>query len=327
MLVAAAISSVLTVTAIPLLGHLGFEAWALRALHRLGFGIADIRAAYPHWRDTLERERRQEGLPPLPGRVVFDLTVVGAIVLAVVFLFIYPNVDEWYTWAPEARYVKGAILSLSSTLYLATLTGIGIGFASPGFQIAPGGRFRRLVERFWQSRFAAAVTSLASLGQSRRLAASSTLHRNTELVLGLAVDDLWHAIPAALRDGIDDVPALAHTLQASAGELRDIADRLRESERDTAHDEAEQRRLVATREAVEQRHREAIATLERLRLQLLRLVASRERSHDLTARLEEARALEQSLLVDLAAHNEVRALLGRPVRRADETPTPTPKAA
>jgi serine/threonine-protein kinase len=90
MLVAAAISSVLTVTAIPLLGHLGFEAWALRALHRLGFGIADIRAAYPHWRDTLERERRQEGLPPLPGRVVFDLTVVGALVLAVVFLFIYP---------------------------------------------------------------------------------------------------------------------------------------------------------------------------------------------------------------------------------------------
>lgn len=329
LLIAAGVSSVLSITAIPLLAHLGFEAWALRALHRVGFGIADIRAAYPHWRDTLERERRKEGIPPLPGRVVFDLTVVGAVVLAVVFGFIYPNVESWYSWGPEALYVKTTILSMSSTLYLATLTGIGIGFASPGFRIAPNGRFRRLVERFWQSRFAAAITTLASLGQPQRLAAASTLHRNTELVLGLAVDDLWHAIPSPLREGLGDVPALAHTLQASAGELRDIADRLRDSERETDHDEAEQQRLTDAREAVELRHREAVATLERLRLQLLRLVASREQSQELTTHLAGARALEQSLLVDLAAHNEVRVLLGRPVRRheAGATPTPTPKAA
>jgi serine/threonine-protein kinase len=327
LLIAAGISSVLSITAIPLLAHLGFEAWALRALHRVGFGIADIRAAYPHWRDTLERERRKEGIPPLPGRVVFDLTVVGAVVLAVVFGFIYPNIDRWYSWGPEAEYVKLTILSLSSSLYLATLTGIGIGFASPGFRIAPGGRFRRLVERFWQSRLASAVTTLASFGQPQRLVAASTLHRNTELVLGLAVDDLWHAIPAALREGLGDVPGLAHTLQGSAGELRGIADRLRESERETDHDDAEQRKLTTTREAVELRHREVVATIERLRLQLLRLVASREQSQELTSHLASARELEQALLVDLAAHNEVRVVLGRPVRRADVSPTPTPKAA
>jgi len=127
------------------------------------------------------------------------------------------------------------------------------------------------------------------------------------------------------------VPGLAHTLQGSAGELRTIADGLRESERDTDHDEAEQARLVASREAVELRHRETVATLERLRLQLLRLVASREQSQELTDQLAGARALEQSLLVDLAAHHEVRHLLGRTVRRSASqstpTPTPTPKAA
>lgn len=138
LLIAAAVSTVLTVTAVPLLIHLGFEAWALRALHRVGFGIADIRAASSHWRDALERERRSEGLPPLPGRVVFDLTVVGAVVLAAVFIFWYPNVDRWYDPWGEAAYVKRTILSMSSSLYLATLTGIGIGFASPGFRIAPG---------------------------------------------------------------------------------------------------------------------------------------------------------------------------------------------
>ncbi len=327
LLIAAVVSTVLTITAIPVLAQLGFEAWALRALHRVGFGIADIRAAYPHWRDTLDRERRREGLPPLPGRVVFDLTVVGAVVLAVVIFFIYPRVDGWYEWAPEAEYVKITIRIMSSSLYLATLTGIGIGFASPGFRIAPGGRFRRLVERFWQSRLAAGITRLAALGQPQRLAASSTLHRNTELVLGLAVDDLWHAIPAALHAGLGDVPALAHTLQGSAAALRDIADRLRESERDTGHDEAEQQRLSAMREAVELRHREAIGALERMRLQLLRLVASREPSRELTDHLAVARALEQSLLVDLAAHTEVRHLLGRGIRRSTATPTPTASPA
>jgi hypothetical protein len=110
-------------------------------------------------------------------------------------------------------------------------------------------------------------------------------------------------------------------------ELRDIADRLRESERDTGHDEVEQQRVIAAREAVEHRHREAVATLERLRLQLLRLVAVKEHSLELTAQLAEARELEQSLLVDLSAHNDVRVLLGRRARRVESSPTPTPKAA
>ena len=45
-------------------------------------------AAYPHRLEEVRQERRREGIPPLPGRVVFDLTVIGAIVLAITFLFI-----------------------------------------------------------------------------------------------------------------------------------------------------------------------------------------------------------------------------------------------
>jgi hypothetical protein len=47
----------------------------------------------------------------------------------------------------------------------------------------------------------------------------------------------------------------------------------------------------------------------------------------LTTHLAEARELEQSLLVDLGAHNDIRVLLGRRARRIDSSPTPTPKAA
>ncbi len=325
-LVAAAITASLTVTAVPVFVHLGFEALALRALRRVGFGIADIRAAYPHWHDTLVRERRKEGIPPLPGRVVLDLTVIFGAVLLFTLAFVRPNLQLWYDTSQEATYVANILLDLMSTLYLATLTGIGIGFASPGFRLAPAGRFRRLVQAFWNSRFAAGITALASLGQQQRIAASSTLHRNTELVLGLAIDDLWHAIPVALHEGLGDVPALGHTLQRSAVELRDLAERLRESEQDTRHDAAEQHRLLATREAVEARHRETVGALERLRLQLLRLVASREQSQDLTNHLTVARELELSLLHDIEAHTEIRRLLGRSVSQPPigSTPTPTP---
>ncbi len=326
LLVAALVSSVLTVTAIPVIAHLCFEVSALRALHRLGFGVHDIRAAYPLWRDALAQERRREGLPPLPGRVVLDLTVFGVVLLLVTFGIVYPNLARWISPGHptmSVQYIQQTIVDLMSSVYLATLTGIGIGFASPGFRLAPGGRFRRLVERFWNSSLAAGVTKLAALGQRTRLAASSTLHRNTELVLGLAVDDLWKAIPASLRDGLGDVPTLAHTLQSAAGELRTLSEQLSAARDALPSGDPESARTDATVAAVDARHREVVTGLERLRLQLLRLLASRQHTSELTRDLDAARRLESDIIQELAAHAEVRRILRRP-RLSPVQLTPTP---
>ncbi len=328
LLTAALISTVLTLTAIPVGAHLFFEALSLRQLKRFGFGIDDIRAAYPHRLEEVRQERRREGIPPLPGRVVFDLTVIGAIVLIITFLFIYPNIDNWYAWRNEAIYVKNAILSLASNVYMATLIGVGIGFASPGFRLEAGGRFWRTMERFWRSPLARGVARLAAIGQRQNLGSGSTLHRNTELVLGLAVDDLWRNLPSDLRLDLGDVPALAHTLQASAAETRGLIERLHESERELDADGVDLPRLVATREALETRHKETVTALERLRLELLRLLASKQRTAGLTEQVAIARSLESSLLREVAGHREVRQLLGRAHRRHRSlTPTPTPSTA
>ena len=83
--------------------------------------------------------------------MVFDLTVIGVVLLLAVFLVVLPGLPHWYAWSGEANYVRGVVLDLASTVYLATLTGIGIGFISPGFRLAPGGHFRRAVGRFWHS--------------------------------------------------------------------------------------------------------------------------------------------------------------------------------
>ena len=318
--VAAAVTTVLTLTAIPVLAHLTAEAAALRRLHRRGFSIEDIRAAWPHWTEVLERAHAREGLPPLAGRVVFDLTAVAALALALTAGVVMP-VLRFLLPANELGATLGALAALGSVAYLGMTVGLGIGFIAPGIRFRPRGRFRRLTERFWNSPLAAIVARVAAWGERHRLAASSTLHRHTELVLGLALETLWEAMPRTMHEGLGDVPGLAGTLRHAAEELRALAARLAEAiDAVEAVDPAEAARLGAIREEVLGRQREAIVMLERLRLQLLRALAERRTTGDLTQHLGEARTLERTLLREIAAHGELRSLLARD--RADPSPAP-----
>ncbi|MEO5825624.1 MAG: serine/threonine-protein kinase [Gemmatimonadales bacterium] len=324
LLTVALITTVLTLTAIPVGAHLLFESLELRRLRHHGFGIQDIRAAFPHWRSEKLMERKHEGLAPLPGRVIFDLTVVGTVTILATFGIVWPNVERIFG-AAEAHASRWVLVAWMSYVYFATLSGIGIGFLVPGHRPAADGMLSRLKERLWGSRFADLVMRLSALGQRGALEASSTLHRPTEMVLGLAVDDLWKVLSPEMRSDLGDVPALAHTLQRSASEMRDLIDRLRESEAALSEDGVDTSLLVSTREGLEHRHREAVAGLERTRLSLLKLVATRQTTAALTDDIAAARVLEAALLTDVAAHAEVRKLLRVPRRHAASlTPAPTP---
>ncbi len=324
---AAAVSTVATFTLLPVGLHLVAEARALRRLRGRGFGMADIRAAWPHWIARLEREYHQEGLPPLPGRVIFDLTVIGAVALAVLYLIVWPLLPLFLP--NEYTVTRSVLMSMASNVYLGVMTGIGIGLVAPGVRLGPHGWFRRLTQRFWHSRLANVVGRVASMRQAERLAPSSTIHRNTELVLGLALEDLWRAMPPDLREGMDQVPALGRTLQRSAEELRDLADRLEQAAADVDRfDPEEARQVRESHAAIVARQRETIATLEHLRLQLLRTLADHAPTAELGGPLARAGELEPALLGELAGHATVRRLLDRrPRHRGRTSPTPTPATA
>ncbi|MGH7593070.1 MAG: protein kinase domain-containing protein, partial [Gemmatimonadales bacterium] len=323
LLTLAAITAVLTVTAIPIVMHLMFELAELRQLRQAGFGVDDIRAAAPHWRAELRRDHRSTELRPLASRVIFDLTVVGAAVLLVTYGVIGPNVGLLARIVPGIRSYFSGMEVAAVMAFFWTMTGIGVGFASPGIRVAPDGRFRRLVDAFWRTALATRLGAFAGAGQRARLQATATLHRSTEMVLGLAVDDLWKAMPAALRTGLDDIPALAHALQTGAAEMRDLIEQLRRSE-DEVGDEAEIAKLVRARATLDERHRAAITTLECLRLQLLRLLATREHTAELTQQVEAAWALEADVIRNVAGHVEVRRWLKhRPQQSLTPLPTPT----
>jgi hypothetical protein len=325
LLTMALITTLLSLTAIPLLAHFGFELSELRQLRRAGFGIGDIRAALPHWQAEAAIERRREGMAPLPGRVIFDLTVVGAVSIVIAFGVIWPLLPGMVGPNDSLWLIQATLIGMMSNVYLATLTGVGVGFLVPGHRPSPDGWLGRLKQRFWNSTFAAQMAKFAAAGQQQTLAPSSTLHRNTEMVLGLAVDDLWLSIPATLREELGDVPALAHTLQGGATEMRELIDRLRESERDLAADSVEMQSLGVARTTLEQQHRDAVTALERLRLQLLRLLATRERTAQLTEHLDIARVAEATMLREIAAHQELRRALRRPMSSLGAaTPTPSP---
>ena len=184
------------------------------------------------------------------------------------------------------------------------------------------------MESFWRSRLARGVARLAAIGQRQQVGGGSTLHRNTELVLGLAVDDLWRNIPATTRRDLGDLPGLAHTLQASAAEMRGLIERLRDSERELESGHPEVARVITAREALEVRHKETVTALERLRLELLRLLASKQRTVELTQQIEIARELEGTLLREVVGHREVRRLLGRAhATHTSLAPSPTPSTA
>lgn len=318
LLTAAIVTTVLSLTAIPVVAHLLFEGAELRRLRRVGFGIDDIRSALPHWRLEMVRERRREGLAPLGGRVIWDLTVLGALTIFVSLVIVWPNLEAWNV--ADVAFVRGAMVWMLSGVYFGTLTGIGIGFLLPGHRPKPDGWINALKERLWHSRLAGVLARVSAAGQQAVIAASSTLHRNTELVLGLAVDDLWKVIPPATRAELGDVPALAHALQGSAAELRDLIDRLRESERELPTDTPEHLEVTTVLAPLESRHRETVAALERLRLQLLRLLATRERTVELTQQLEAARLLEAALLREVGGHAAVRRVLERSRRVEALTP-------
>ncbi len=324
---AAAISWILNVLVVPIAVQSAAEFAALRKLASQGYGIGDIRSAWDHWTAGLKATYRRDELPPLAGRVIFDLTVVGAVTIFAGFLFA-ATVMPYLVPATEWTYAAFALMSLGSWLFLGTAAGASINLVSPGVRLNPDGFFRRLAKRFWRGPLAGLLARTATTGVASARVASNTIHRNTELVLGLAIETLWQAIPAADRSAHGDVPALAATLQHGAEEMRTLANDLADAQSLLPVGHPEAARLAQVAAEVSRHHREAVARLESLRLHLLRAVSLATVTTDLAQEIVAAREAERLLLFELAGANEARLAIGKAARSESlgslATPTPSP---
>jgi eukaryotic-like serine/threonine-protein kinase len=150
------------------------------------------------------------------------------------------------------------------------------------------------------------------LGQ--RTVGAAMTHRATELSLGMAAEELYESLPKTTRLALGDVPGVLQRLQGDAQTLRARYDQMLEALADAgdAADTAQFAEARATRDAIREKLGEAIAALETIRLNLLRLHAGSGSVDGLTTHLNLAAEISSGVERLVAGHAEIERALSTP---------------
>jgi len=297
--------------------HLGIELATLRRLARDGFRHGDLVQALNRARQAAVRAGPKSA--SLLGRVVNDLAWTGLLTYLVLAMFLDVLLPDWGrgNW-----HLRGLQYQFYSTImqyaYVAFWSGLGFNFLVPSFHFKPDGWWARLRDGFWASRLGAGMLRLASVGLGKSAGTERTLHRPTELVLDLAIEEMWQALPPATRQATADLPRIVRALSNRMTEARELRASLHAPQvRRSAEADALDARLAARQER-------SLIALERLRLVLGKAGAAAAMSGELTAKLHDARVLEQEMLMELGAHADVKRLLRQGRSPTTLTPQVTP---
>jgi serine/threonine protein kinase len=271
------------ITSLPLLPIVGFHLTQARRQFRAGHSLADLRAALEIGRcERVESEAlvRVEGEAPL-HRVLRLSTVASATWLAVTFGLVLQGTISEHTkvgmmWVLAPMFVTMALGAVSNALEV---------------QFIPAG-IREwwqtgIRERLWNSRLGEWLARrLGAPERSRGIGAG--VFRATEAALGLAAADLYAALPRAYREQLSDLPDIVSALEARAAGARadmDVFAALA-SDEVPGGEVLERRRGAAAAQL-----QSAVAALEGIRLDLLRLHAGASDLAPLTTLIDAARLI------------------------------------
>jgi len=173
----------------------------------------------------------------------------------------------------------------------------------------------------WTGRIGRAVFAVATALRGSRRPAQAMTHRATELSLSVAAEALFERLPREAQRSLGDLPALLQRLQGDAQRLRlrhdELQDALHATHASAGGDHVAA--LAREREQVQERLRTAVASLESIRLGLLRLHAGSLTLDGLTTHLGIAADVSAGVERLLAAQDEVRAVLRPPASSMELT--------
>jgi len=283
-----------------------------RKLLNAGFGHSDIGVAFKAEIDR-SREERAYGLGHGGGPSWFErvLRWIGGIGTgtAMVTLAIMNSL-------PFGEYML-------MTAFAWTLT-IGVGSGMGALIML---QRRRDVDaefwgRAWTGRFGRWLFGVARLFTSAKALPASLTHRPTELALGMAAEQLYETLPKATRQQLRDLPDVVHRLEADAQQMRARLEELQEALSGVEHRggpssepaiAARHDRIVtdlsAERDLVQQRLKDAVAALETIRLNLLRLHAGTGSVRSLTTDLGLARDIAREIDAHVEGYREIERAL------------------
>ena len=329
--------------AFPFAFHASYRTWRLRRLLAAGYGLWDARLAV---RDVAERRREELSYefgaePPSWARIAYRATLVlGTVSVASILVII--------TRAGGSGPPGGPLLWWTTVC--------AGGAAILGYvihRIRPGKPITRDVSaelrlKFWSSRFARWLERVARIGLRRTSPPAELTYRPTELALGLAAGALFESLPRDQKRELKELPSLITQLERDAELMRKSVDELggavaslgadavaarSHALRDPAAaptqvalDDARSRLrddLVKQRDHAARRLAAAVASLESIRLNLLRLKAGIGTVTELTADLSAAKEVTERLRLEAAALEEVEAML----RGARQSSSVAPRAS
>lgn len=287
---------------------------AARRLLRMGFAHGDLEPAF---RGEIERAREEYAIERAPGVSMLERVLkVTAVASGSAFGLSAATMMAMLVH-PWSRVLEVAVLNV-------------FGFSGPLSAVSTVG-YLALVQRrtdidtefwakVWLGRIGKLMFGLARKLVGRRPAGPAMTHRATELSLGLAAEQLFESLPKGTRRALGDVPGVLRRLQEDAHGLRQRYDELQEAIAGAGDAGASDAYAAvrATRDAVHARLGDAVAALETIRLNLLRLHAGSGTVEGFTTHLGLAAEVSTDVERLLAAREEVERGLAFP----QQTPTP-----
>jgi tRNA A-37 threonylcarbamoyl transferase component Bud32 len=292
---------------------LGYLVNQARRLLRMGFAHGDLEPAF---KGEIERAREEYAVERAPGIAMLERVLkvtaatsgsaFGLSIGAAVALTLFPGSYALEAVVRTVFVVTGPLSSISTLGYLSLVqrrTDIDTEFWA----------------RVWLGRIGKLIFATARKLVGRRVPSAAMTHRATELSLGLAAEQLFESLPKGMRRSLGDVPAVLRRLQEDAHGLRTRYDELQEAiaAAGDAGASGAYAEIRATRDAVHARLGDAVAALETIRLNLLRLHAGSGTVEGFTTHL--GLAVEVSADVErlLSAREELERELASPNERTD----------
>jgi serine/threonine-protein kinase len=284
-------------------------ALARRALDA-GFGYEDLIAGL---RQELEAQREERRFdvgrePPLAFKIIRWITYAAWASIAGTLGYLVLNASPLTGLQLLEKY--GAQMAW---VVLTALAGSVFGMMYPGRRLSDRNWFGALRWKFWHGPLGRALVRVAGMGGNARTRATS-VHRPTEIAIGLAAEDLYDALPRELQHRFKELPRVVRHLedeaQAIRGRMTVLANTASTVASPAPGNAGEGERLLAdltvAREREQQRLTSALAALEAIRLDLLRLSAG----------VGDPESLTRAIAAATRLGDDVDALVGRVVPQA-----------
>lgn len=291
-----------TVALVALCLPFGAMIWQARRLLQRGFELPDVRLAFDHEIAQLREEfiagggveRKNLERAATISTVAFGVGEVAAITARVV------------GFGDEMRVVT----------VFAPLLGFGFLISLLVREVLRNRRPYSAPEgwaKLWLGKVGRAAFALARRMGGRPVDGSATTHRATELAISMAAGELFASLPKETRRTLGDVPRITASLQRDAEALRAHRDALQEALAEAGDAAAgdQYAEVRALRDELGERHREVVSTLERMRLDLLRLHAGAMSVEGVTTQLGMAKDVAQEVRRLLEARGELERFLKR----------------